>query len=50
MNKRTWKLLTGKVDTYDDTGFPDMFGQYDADGWPVVLIYCGIKKGDKKDE
>jgi hypothetical protein len=37
MRKEEWEILTDKVDTYDETGFPDEKGEYDANGFPLPI-------------
>ena len=38
VDRRTWEVLTEKIDRYDEMGFPDPEGEYDADGFPLPIL------------
>ena len=38
MEKQTWEILTGKVEQFDEMGFPCMDGEYDINGFPLPII------------
>lgn len=38
MDWETYRILTDQIDTYDEMGFPDIDGEYDADGFPLRIL------------
>lgn len=38
IDRETWKILTEQIDTYDQDGFPDIDGEYDANGFPLCIL------------
>jgi hypothetical protein len=42
IDRETWKILTEKIETFDEMGFPDIDGEYDINGFPLRIL-----RGDK---
>lgn len=38
MDKRTWELLTDKIDRFDEMGLPAQDGEYDINGFPLPFL------------
>ena len=42
MTRQEWyeirDILTGKTETFDVNGFPDIDGEYDICGWPLPIL------------
>ena len=38
VDRRTWEILTEKIDRFDEYGFPDIDGEYDIYGWPLSIL------------
>lgn len=37
VDRRTWEILTEKIDRFDEMGLPCIDGEYDIYGFPLCL-------------